>query len=145
MVNQRQAPPRRSGGMLAGIDRLTLYDSVCLQGRDSVLEWPTYPASFPAATSAAVGFRVLDSEAMKTRLIAITINAFRTDPCQVIITFERSDRCRSFYYRPEEYGPTISRCSLGQISRTLRQMSESGQAAAAALMTNGRRISSTAR
>ena len=62
---------------------------------------------------------------MKTRLTAITINAFRTDPCQVIITFERSGRCRSFYYRPEEYGATISRCSLGRISRALREVSES--------------------
>ena len=62
------------------------------------------------------GLPVLDSEAMKTRLTAITINAFRTDPCQVIITFERSGRCRSFYYRLEEYGTTISRCSLGRIS-----------------------------
>lgn len=74
---------------------------------------------------------------MKTRLTAITINAFRTDPCQVIITFERSSRHRSFYFRPEEYGPTISRCSLGRISRTLRQVSESGQAAAAAWVDTG--------
>ena len=89
------------------------------------------------AAGAAVGLPVLDSEAMKTRLTAITINAFRTDPCQVIITFERSSRHRSFYFRPEEYGPTISRCSLGRISRTLRRESESGRAAAAAWVDTG--------
>ena len=49
MVNQRQAPPRRSGGMLAGMDRLTLYSWAGLQGRDLVLEWPIYPALLPAA------------------------------------------------------------------------------------------------
>ena len=91
----------------------------------------------PAAANAAVGLPVLDSEAMKTRLTAITINAFRTDPCQVIITFERSGRCRSFYFRPEEYGPTISRCSLGRISRALREVSAGGQAAAAAWVDAG--------
>ena len=96
-----------------------------------------YPALLPAAAGAAVGFPVLDSEAMKTRLTAITINAFRTDPCQVIITFERSSRHRSFYFRPEGYGPTISRCSLGRISRALRRVCESGQAAAAAWVDAG--------
>lgn len=74
---------------------------------------------------------------MRTRLTAITINAFRTDPCQVIITFDRGGRQRSFYFRPEEYGPTISRCSLGRISRALRQVSESGRAAAAAWVDAG--------
>ena len=108
-----------------------------MQGRDSVLEWPTYPALLPAAADGAMGLPVLVLEVMKTRLTAITINAFRTDPCQVIITFERSGRCRSFYYRPEGYGPTISRCSLGRISRALRRVCESGQAAAAAWVDAG--------
>ena len=74
---------------------------------------------------------------MKTRLTGVTINAFRTDPCQVIITFERSSRHRSFYFRPEEYGPTISRCSLARISRALRRASQSGQAVAAAWVDVG--------
>ena len=79
----------------------------------------------------------MDSEAMKTRLTAITINAFRTDPCQVIITFERSGRCRSFYFRPEEYGPTISRCSLRRVSQALSCASKNGRAAAAAWVDAG--------
>jgi len=74
---------------------------------------------------------------MKTRLTGVTIHAFRTDPCQVIITFDRGGRPRSFYYRPEEYGPTISRCSLGRISRALRQASQSGRAVAAAWVDVG--------
>ena len=74
---------------------------------------------------------------MKTRLTAITINAFRTDPCQVIITFERGGQCRSYTYRPEEYGPSISRCSLGRVSRALRRANESGRAAVAAWVDTG--------
>ena len=74
---------------------------------------------------------------MKTRLTTVTINAFRTDPCQVIITFERGDQCRSYYYRSEEYGRAISRCSLGRISRTLRRASKSGCATAAAWVDAG--------
>ena len=65
---------------------------------------------------------------MKTRLTGVAIHAFRTDPCQVIITFDRSGRQRSFYYRPEEYGPTISRCLLGRISRALHRASQSSRA-----------------
>ena len=104
MVKQRQAPPWRSGGMLAGVSQGTL--SVHLDCKGTTQYWKARvpcPVSLCATADADVGIRVLDSEAMKTRLTAITINVFRTDPCQVIITFERSSRHRSFYfgYLPE--------------------------------------------
>ena len=91
-----------------------------------------YPVWLHATANAAMGLPVSDSIAMKTRLTAVTINAFRTDPCQVIITFERGGQWRSYTYRPEEYGPSISHCSLGRISQALRRANESGRAAAAA-------------
>ena len=124
--------------MLAGVSQGTL--SVHLDCKGTTQYWKVRvpcPVSLCVTADAAVGLPVLDSEAMKTRLSAITINAFRTDPCQVIITFERSGRCHSFYFRPEEYGATISRCSLGRISRTLRWVNESGRAAAAVWVDAG--------